>query len=134
MAPYISPEEREELRLRPLAGWNSPVADELLGVVQAALADAPVAEDVPLVPANEDDKPSINVTRVLQRAEQDLAASEERVEERKKIEAQPDGEVRVRELIVIADARLIAAVRKLVQLGVRPEVLVEVMEGVLARE
>ncbi|MBN9122266.1 MAG: hypothetical protein J0I06_24520 [Planctomycetes bacterium] len=129
------PAEREDVRLRPLDGWNQAVFDQILVVVQQALTQAPPPSEVPFVePPDDAPKPAINITRVLHRAEQDLAASEKLVKERARVAEQPDAEARVRQWITTADAKLVAAVQRLLALGARPEVVAEVVAGVLAGE
>jgi hypothetical protein len=149
--------EREDIRLRPVDGWNQDVFEQLLAVVQRALTEAPPPAEVPFVePPDDAPKPTINITRILHRAEQDLAASAERVEERARVAEQrgpeakirddaadrrpqlvcplaeqPDPEAKIREWIATADAKLVAAVRRLLALGARPEVVAEVVAGML---
>jgi len=130
------PIERQDIRLSPIEGWNPNIIAQILAVVRQATTSTP-CNAVPFVATAKDDddlKPSINTTRILQRAERDLAASEKQVEERSRLEKQPNAATEIQHRISAADARLIAAVQRLLALGTRPEVIVEKLAAVLSGE
>jgi hypothetical protein len=114
------PVDHQDVQFSAAEGWKPDVIAQILEVLQKAMSSTPNAV-VPFSPATEDyPKPSINTSRILHRAEQDLIASEKLVEERIRLAEQPNSADEIQRRILAADARLVAAIRRLIALGTSP--------------